>query len=103
MMSFRRGLEDVAVRPTSLRLVRVGPAEADAFGRIVAKGYGLPEAAAAWAGGARALGCDLLVTETGERRDDLPSSSYRNLLRAGFTEVSVRANWLRPALISQPL
>lgn len=155
-MSFRRGLEDAAVRPTSLRLVRVGPAEAEAFGRIVATGYGLPDAAAGWAAGAyelgwdcwlaldsdepaaaaglyasegvgyfgfaatlpehrgkggqsallaerirhaRAIGCDVVVTETGERRDDLPSNSYRNLLRAGFTEVSVRANWLRPARI----
>lgn len=153
-MSFRRGLEDVPERPTSLGLVRVGPAEAGAFGEIVASGYGLPETAAAWAAGAhaagwdcwlaldgdepvaaaglfasegvgylgfaatlpahrgkggqsallaerirhaRAIGCDVLVTETGERRDDLPSNSYRNILRAGFTEVSVRANWLRPA------
>ena len=153
-MSFCRGLEDVPVQPTSLRLVRVGSAEADAFGRIVASGYGLPDAAATWAAGAyelgwecwlalagdepaaaaglfasegvgylgfaatlpehrgkggqsallaervrhaRAIGCDVLVTETGERRDDLPSNSYRNILRAGFSEVSVRANWLRPA------
>ena len=157
-MSFRRGLEDIPERPTLLRLVRVGPAEADAFGRIVATGYGLPDAAATWAAGAyelgwncwlaldgdepaaaaglfasegvgyvgfaatlpehrgkggqsallaerirhaRAIGCDLLVTETGERRDDLPSNSYRNLLRAGFTEVSVRANWLRTGRVRQ--
>ena len=40
------------------------------------------------------LGCDLVVTETGERRDDRPSSSYRNILRAGFTEGAVTANWL---------
>jgi GNAT superfamily N-acetyltransferase len=39
-------------------------------------------------------GCDLLVTETGELRDDRPSGSYRNLLRAGFYEVAVTANWL---------
>ena len=45
-------------------------------------------------------GCDVVVTETGERRDDLPSNSYRNILRAGFTEVAVRANWLRPARVS---
>ena len=153
-MSFRRGLDGIPKQPTSLTLVRVGPAEAEAFGRIVATGYGLPDAAAPWAAGAhalgwdcwlalagdepvaaaglfasegvgyvgfaatlpahrgkggqsallaerirhaRAIGCDLLVTETGERRDDLPSNSYRNLLRAGFAEVSVRANWLRPA------
>ena len=47
---------------------------------------------------AREAGCDVVVTETGERRDDLPSNSYRNILRAGFTEVAVRANWLRPVL-----
>jgi GNAT superfamily N-acetyltransferase len=153
-MSFRRGLEYAPKQPTSLTLARVGPAEAEAFGRIVATGYGLPAAAATWAAGAhtlgwdcwialdgdepaaaaglyaaegvgylgfaatlpehrgkggqsallaerirraRAIGCDVLVTETGERRNDLPSNSYRNILRAGFSEVSVRANWLRPA------
>ncbi len=157
-MSFRRGLEDVPERPTSLNLVRVGSAEAEAFGRIVATGYGLPDAAADWAAGAyrvgwdcwlaldgdvpaaaaglyvsegvgyvgfaatlpehrgkggqsallaerirhaRSIGCDVLVTETGERRDDLPSDSYRNLLRAGFSEVAVRANWLRPARVTR--
>jgi GNAT superfamily N-acetyltransferase len=46
---------------------------------------------------ARERGCDLVVTETGERRDGLPSDSYRNILRAGFEEVAVRANWLRQA------
>jgi GNAT superfamily N-acetyltransferase len=40
------------------------------------------------------LGCDLVITETGERRDDRPSSSYRNILRAGFREDVVTANWL---------
>lgn len=39
-------------------------------------------------------GCDVVLTETGERRDDLPSNSYRNILRAGFEEVEVIANWL---------
>jgi GNAT superfamily N-acetyltransferase len=144
-------------RPTSLDLVRVGPAEAQDFGRIVATGYGLPDAVVPWtaqawnlgwecwlavdgdepaaAAGlfvsegvgyigfaatlpehrgkgaqnallaerierAREVGCDVVVTETGERRDDLPSNSYRNILRAGFTEVAVRANWLRPARAS---
>lgn len=41
------------------------------------------------------LGCDVLITETGERRDDRPSNSYRNILRAGFREDAVTANWLR--------
>lgn len=43
---------------------------------------------------ARELGCDLVVTETGERRNDRPSNSYRNILRAGFTELAVTANWV---------
>lgn len=43
---------------------------------------------------ARDLGCDVVLTETGERRDDRPSNSYRNILRAGFEEVGVTANWL---------
>lgn len=43
---------------------------------------------------ARDVGCDLVVTETGERREDRPSNSYRNILRAGFTEVAVTANWV---------
>ena len=65
-MSFRRGLEDVPERPTSLRLVRVGPAEADAFGRIVATGYGLPDAAATWAAGAHELGWDCWLALDGD-------------------------------------
>ena len=40
------------------------------------------------------LGCDLVITETGERSGDRPSNSYRNILRAGFTEHAVTANWL---------
>ncbi len=40
------------------------------------------------------LGCDLLVTETGERTGDRPSNSYRNILRAGFEESEVTAHWL---------
>lgn len=40
------------------------------------------------------LGLELAVTETGELRDDLPSASYRNIVRAGFRETTVLANWL---------
>lgn len=40
------------------------------------------------------LGCDLALTETGELRDGLPSNSYRNILRGGFHEIAVTANWL---------
>jgi GNAT superfamily N-acetyltransferase len=39
---------------------------------------------------AQALGCTLIVTETGERVPDRPSASYRNLLRAGFVEHGLR-------------
>lgn len=151
-MAFRRGVEPLETRPSSLRLEEVRTAEeAAAFARIVRIGYGLPEAVepmvarapeAGWhcflaldgdepasaaalfvAEGAgylgfaatlaehrgkgaqnlllaerirlaAELGCDVVITETGERRDDLPSNSYRNILRAGFEEVAVTANWL---------
>jgi GNAT superfamily N-acetyltransferase len=43
---------------------------------------------------ARALGCDVLLTETGELLEGRPSSSYRNLVRNGFQEVAVTANWV---------
>jgi GNAT superfamily N-acetyltransferase len=46
---------------------------------------------------ARDLGCDAVYTETGERRPDRPSSSYRNILRAGFEELYVVPNWMSPA------
>ena len=44
---------------------------------------------------ARSLGCTRLITETGERRGDLPSNSYRNILRFGFAEQDVLQNWIR--------
>jgi len=40
------------------------------------------------------LGCDVVITETGERRSDRPSTSYRNILHAGFTADATTANWL---------
>ena len=43
------------------------------------------------------LGCTLVVTETGERIADRPSSSYRNILRYGFEEQYLRPNWIAPA------
>ncbi len=46
---------------------------------------------------ARDLGCRAVYTETGERRPDRPSNSYRNILRAGFEELYVVANWISPA------
>ena len=43
---------------------------------------------------AAAAGCEVVVNETGEALRDKPSSSYRNIIRAGFSEVYVRANYL---------
>lgn len=41
-------------------------------------------------------GCHTLFVETGERVPDRPSTSYRNILRAGFEEAYLRPNWRRP-------
>jgi hypothetical protein len=37
------------------------------------------------------------VTETGERVPGKPSNSYRNILRAGFAEAYLRANFMSAA------
>ena len=42
------------------------------------------------------LGADVVVTETGERVEGRPSSSYRNILRAGFAEAYLRPNLHSP-------
>jgi hypothetical protein len=51
------------------------------------------------------LGCTMVVTETGELVEDRPSSSYRNILRAGFEPQYLRANYVpkatEPARASQ--
>lgn len=39
-------------------------------------------------------GCELVVTETGAPVDGLPNGSYRNIERAGFEPLYVRANYL---------
>ena len=44
---------------------------------------------------AAAAGCQALFVETGERVPGRPSSSYRNILRAGFKEAYLRPNWQR--------
>jgi GNAT superfamily N-acetyltransferase len=46
---------------------------------------------------ARRQACATVVTETGELADDRPSSSYRNILRAGFREAGVRQNYRAPS------
>jgi GNAT superfamily N-acetyltransferase len=45
---------------------------------------------------AAAAGCRTLLVETGERVPDRPSTSYRNILKAGFAEAYLRPNWRRP-------
>jgi GNAT superfamily N-acetyltransferase len=45
---------------------------------------------------ARKQGCSTVVTETGELEEGRPSSSYRNILRAGFREAGVRPNYRAP-------
>ena len=42
---------------------------------------------------ARKQGCKTVSTETGELAEGRPSASYRNIVRAGFREAGVRANW----------
>jgi GNAT superfamily N-acetyltransferase len=46
---------------------------------------------------ARQQGCSRVVTETGELAEGRPSSSYRNILRAGFREAGVRPNYRAPS------
>lgn len=43
---------------------------------------------------ARAVGCRVLATETGVVEAGRPSNSYRNILRAGFSEAGVRPNYI---------
>jgi GNAT superfamily N-acetyltransferase len=38
-------------------------------------------------------GCQTLFVETGERVEDRPAGSYRNILRAGFEEAYLCPNW----------
>jgi len=47
-------------------------------------------------GDAATANCHTLFVETGERSADHPSASYRNILRAGFEEAYLRANWQQP-------
>ncbi|HEX4669854.1 MAG TPA: hypothetical protein VH275_07790 [Solirubrobacterales bacterium] len=44
---------------------------------------------------AASAGCKTLFVETGERVPGRPSTSYRNILRAGFKEAYLRPNWKR--------
>lgn len=43
---------------------------------------------------ANAVGCDLIVTETGERVEGKPSTSYANILRVGFAEHRLRRHMI---------
>ena len=42
---------------------------------------------------AAGLGCEYVFTETGEAVEGDPQHSYRNILKAGFRELALRANW----------
>ena len=46
---------------------------------------------------AAAAGCHTLFVETGERTPGRPSTSYGNILWAGFEEAYLRPNWQQPA------
>ncbi|MFP5388352.1 MAG: GNAT family N-acetyltransferase [Thermoleophilia bacterium] len=46
---------------------------------------------------AAAAGCHTLSVKTGERAPGRPSTSYGNILRAGFEEAYLRPNWQPPA------
>ena len=52
---------------------------------------------------AAARGAQIACTETGERLPDKPSNSYRNILRAGFSEAYVRQNYLSPLPVKQAI
>ena len=41
-----------------------------------------------------ALGCRMILTETGEEVPGDPQHSYRNILKVGFSEMQVRENWV---------
>jgi GNAT superfamily N-acetyltransferase len=49
---------------------------------------------------AGAAGCHTLSVKTGERTPGRPSTSYGNILRAGFEEASLRPNWQPPTAAS---
>ena len=42
------------------------------------------------------LGCRNVYTETGQRVEERPDASYRNILRNGFLELYLRPNWVSP-------
>lgn len=46
---------------------------------------------------ALAMGCTVLATETGEAVPGDPQHSYTNILRAGFREANLRANYAPPS------
>ena len=45
---------------------------------------------------ARKQGCSTVTTETGAIEAGRPSNSYRNIVRAGFREAGIRANYRAP-------
>jgi hypothetical protein len=66
-MKFRRGVEPPPPVETALRVEEIGAEHGDAFGSVVARGYGLPEAAAEWLGAAAgAAGFRLFLAWAGD-------------------------------------
>lgn len=93
------------VHPSSGRAAGLGPAALQGalgwlgFGATLPdyRGRGAQSALlAARIEDARKQGCRTVVTETGELEQGRPSSSYRNILRAGFREAGVRPNYRAP-------
>jgi GNAT superfamily N-acetyltransferase len=91
--------------PGSERVARLGPATLPAKVGWLGLGATLPEfrgrgaqsaILAARIEEARRIGCATVTTETGELENDRPSSSYRNIVRAGFREEGVRENYRAP-------
>ena len=65
-MAFRRGVAGCSGRTTSLRLAEVDAETADAFGRVVATGYGLPDAIVPVCARAHEVGWDCWLALDGD-------------------------------------
>ena len=94
----RATIEEI-IRPTETQGIDIAPAHIGLAATVPEhRGAGAQSALLATRiARARDLGCRSVYVETGERRPDRPDASYRNILRAGFEELYVLANWLSPA------
>ncbi len=158
LMKFRRGVEPLPVRWSSLRIEQIGEERASDYGSVVAAVFGLASpmdrwfaalctragwacfgafdaarligtgaahfaGTLGWLGAAGTLedargrgaqsallatriravggaGARLLATETIDRADGMPGSSFRNVLRAGFEEAYVQQWWVPTEQVS---